>query len=129
EAAEKSGSLHTANFALQQGREVLAVPGSIFSSGSIGTHNLLKAGAVPVTSYLDVMHVLGFEAHVTPIHAIKGRNTHEQTVLDLLMHGISGGDELLDQSRLSASQFNQVLTMLELGGKIRPLGANQWGLS
>jgi DNA processing protein len=129
EAAEKSGSLHTANFALQQGRDVLAVPGSIFSRGSVGTNNLIKTGAIPVTSYLDVMHVLGFEPHQTPIQSIKGRNTYEQTVLDLLMQGVSSGEELLDQSDLSASEFSQVLTMLEIGGKIRPLGANQWGLN
>src|SRR5207244_4380589 len=57
EAAEKSGSLHTARFALEQGREVLAVPGNITSITSAGTNNLLKAGAAPVTSYEDVMYV------------------------------------------------------------------------
>jgi DNA processing protein len=129
EAAEKSGSLYTANFALQQGRDVLAVPGSIFSSGSVGTNNLIKTGAALVTSYLDVMHALGFEAHQTPIHAIRGRNAHEQTVLDLLMQGVNKGDDLLEQSELSISEFNQVLTMLEIGGKIRSLGANQWSIS
>jgi DNA processing protein len=129
EATEKSGSLHTANFALQQGRDVLAVPGNIFSQGSVGTNNLIKSGATPITSYLDVLHVLGFEAHQTRLNEVKGRNTHEQTVLDLLMQGSSSGDELLDQSNLSASEFNQVMTMLEIGGKIRPLGTNQWSLS
>jgi DNA processing protein len=53
---EKSGSLHTANFALQQGKDVLAVPGNITNDGSVGTNNLIKAGATPVTSYLDVLH-------------------------------------------------------------------------
>ena len=128
EAAEKSGSLHTANFALQQGRDVLAVPGSIFNKGSVGTNNLIKTGATPVTSYLDVMHALGFKPHKTHINEVKGRNAHEQTVLDLLLRGVSEGDELLERSRLSTSEFNQVLTMLEVGGKIRPLGSNQWGL-
>jgi DNA processing protein len=129
EATEKSGSLHTANFALQQGRDVLAVPGNIFSQGSVGTNNLIKSGATPITSYLDVLHALGFKAHKTHINEIKGRNGHEQTVLDLLIQGSSNGDELLEQSNLSASEFNQVMTMLEIGGRIRPLGANQWGLS
>jgi len=128
EAAEKSGSLHTANFALQQGRDVLAVPGSIFNKGSVGTNNLIKTGATPVTSYMDVMHVLGFEPHQTRFNEVKGRNAHEQTVLDLLLRGVSEGDELLYRSSLSTSEFNQVLTMLEVGGKIRPLGSNQWGL-
>ena len=55
EAKEKSGSLITADFALEQGRDVYAVPGSITSSNSVGTNNLIKDGAIPVTSYEDVL--------------------------------------------------------------------------
>ena len=46
-----------------------------------------------------------------------------------MSRGISDGDELLRGSELSTSEFNQVLTMLEIGGKIRPLGGNQWCIS
>jgi DNA processing protein len=128
EAAEKSGSLHTARFALEQGKDVLAVPGNITSPSSVGTNNLLKRGATPVTSYLDVLHILNLEDHQTAAHQVRGRNIHEQTVLDLLLQGVNDGESLLEQSSLSTSQFNQVLTMLEIGGKIRPLGANQWAI-
>jgi DNA processing protein len=128
EAAEKSGSLHTARFALEQGKDVLAVPGNINSLTSVGTNNLVKAGATVVTSYLDVLHELGLKAHRTPAREVRGRNAHEQTVLDLLLRGVNDGDHLLKQSKLSISEFNQVMTMLELGGKIRVLGANQWSL-
>jgi DNA processing protein len=128
EAAEKSGSLHTARFALEQGKDVLAVPGNITSPASVGTNNLIKSGAIPVTSYLDVLHALGLEDHQTPAREVRGRNAHEQTVLDLLLRGVNDGDQLLKQSKLSISEFNQVLTMLEIGGKIRSLGANQWSL-
>lgn len=55
EAKEKSGSLITADFALEQGRDVYAVPGSIMSSHSAGTNNLIKEGAIPVTKYEDVI--------------------------------------------------------------------------
>ena len=127
EAAEKSGSLHTANFALQQGKTVLAVPGDVRSPLSVGTNNLLKAfEAAPVTSYVDVLHALGLQNHGTPVKAVKGRNAHEQTVIDLLAQGISEGAELLQYSGLTASEFNQALTMLEISGKVRALGANQW---
>lgn len=129
EASEKSGSLHTANFALQQGKDVLAVPGNITSLTSAGTNNLIKSGATPVTSYLDVLHVLGLKDHSTKAREIRGRNANEQTVLDLLLAGTNDGAELLEKSGLSASSFSQVLTMLELSGKICPLGANQWSLS
>jgi DNA processing protein len=92
EAAEKSGSLHTARFVLEQGKDVLAVPGNITNLGSVGTNNLIKSGAIPVTSYLDVLHVLGLDAHHTAPAAARGRNAYEQRVLDLLLQGVSDGD-------------------------------------
>ena len=61
EAAEKSGSLHTAHFALEQGREVLAVPGSITSQTSAGANNLIKSGAALVATPAVVLHALGWE--------------------------------------------------------------------
>jgi DNA processing protein len=127
EAGEKSGSLHTARFAIEQGKTVLAVPGNITAIGSVGTNNLIKQGATPVTDYLDVMHALGLQDRHGPVRELRGRNAHEQIVIDLLLEGISDGEELLKRSQLSTSGFNQVLTMLELTGKIRPLGANHWG--
>ena len=128
EAGEKSGSLYTARFARDQNKDVLVVPGNITNIGSVGTNNLLKSGAGPVTSYLDVLHVLQLKDHRTAAHKVRGRNANEQTVLDLLLQGVNEGEQLLKRSRLSTSQFNQVLTMLEIGGKVRPLGANQWAL-
>lgn len=128
EAAEKSGSLHTARFALEQGKDVLAVPGNISSSVSVGTNNLIKAGATVVTSYSDVLHALRLEDHQTKAKDVRGRNAHEQRVLDLLMAGINDGEALLVGSELSTTEFNQTLTMLELGGKVRSLGANNWGI-
>jgi DNA processing protein len=128
EAAEKSGSLHTARFALEQGKDVLSVPGNISSPTSIGANNLLKAGATPVTSYLDVLHALGLEEKEVKVSQLKGSNEHEQKLLDLLSQGINDGEDLLKQSQLPVSLFSQTLTMLEISGKVRSLGANQWSL-
>ncbi len=128
EAAEKSGSLHTARFALEQGRDVLAVPGSIFSPTSVGTNNLIKAGATPVTSYSDVLHALKLEEPPVGAKQPKGANATEHLVLDLVAAGIRGGDELLSASALPVTEFNQTLTMLEITGKVRSLGAGQWTL-
>lgn len=126
EAAEKSGSLHTARFALEQGVDVLCVPGNITSVTSRGTNTLIKAGATPVTEVDDVLHVLGMERQPGTAKKLRGSNAHEQLVLDVLQEGITDGAELLARSRLDISQYNQVMTMLEIRGKIRPLGNNQW---
>lgn len=129
EAVEKSGSLHTARFALEQGKDVLAVPGNITSSTSAGTNNLIKAGAQPVTSYLDVLRALGLvEGIKARKHTPKGRNPQEQALIDLLSRGVSDGEQLRQQSGLDVATFGQVLTMLEISGKIHSLGANQWTL-
>jgi DNA processing protein len=125
EAAEKSGTLHTARFALEQGRDVMVVPGNITSPTSVGCNNLLKAGAHPITSYEDVLHVLGLEETGTQ-QQIFGGNEHEQLLLDLLKSGVSDGDELQLKSQLDITLFNQTLTMLEISGKVRSLGANGW---
>lgn len=127
EAAEKSGTLHTADFALQQGKEVLAVPGNITSPTSKGTNNLIKGGATPVTSVDDILQVLGIEKTVQET-APKGDNPQEQLLLELLFSGMQEGEELLAASKLEVSQFNQTLTMLEIRGRIRPLGSNRWSL-
>ncbi|MGH7195110.1 MAG: DNA-processing protein DprA, partial [Candidatus Saccharimonadales bacterium] len=129
EAGLGSGALHTANFAVDQGRDILVVPGSIYSPGSAGSHNLLKQSqAAPATSYKDVLEVLGLHDHGTPAKDVRSSDKREQAVLDLMLEGISEGDRLLERSGLGTSEFNQVLTMLEIRGLVRPLGANHWAI-
>jgi DNA processing protein len=127
EATEKSGTLHTARFALEQGRDVLAVPGNINSPASIGTNNLIKSGATPIASINDVLHALSVR-QMSPKLRIKGSTPEEQLLLDLLAAGENEGSILLARSNLAITQFNQTLTMLEITGKVRSLGANRWTL-
>lgn len=125
EASLKSGTLHTARFALEQGRDVLAVPGNITSSNATGTNNLIKSGAVPVTSVNDIFHCLG----ITAGHARqkpRGDTPEQQVVLDLLLEGTSDGSELLNRSKLGVTEFTQTITMLEITGNIKAAGGNQW---
>jgi DNA processing protein len=130
EAAEKSGTLHTARFAMEQGRDVLVVPGNITSPGSAGTNNLIKSGAIPVTNVDDILYALGVtdSTHAAQVRK-RGDNAEEQAIITLLYAGISDGHALLTQSNLPATQFAQALTMLEISGKIRALGNNQWGIA
>jgi DNA processing protein len=129
EAAAKSGTLHTANFALEQGRTVMAVPGNINSPLSQGTNNLLKAGAAPVTEVRDIFYALNLPYGVELVTDVIGSSKEETTVLQLLAAGVTEATELLLQSQLEPAIFNQTLTMLEINGKARPLGAGHWGLS
>lgn len=130
EAGEKSGSLYTARFAIDQGREVMAVPGSIYGPQSVGANTLIKTGhASAVTSLNDVLNILNLHPHVTVARQVKGRNAHEQAILDLMLQGVSEGDQLLMQSSLTTIEFNRALTMLEIGSKIRPLGGNNWAIA
>lgn len=126
EAASKSGSLHTANFALDQGKQVFAVPGNITSDLSAGTNNLIRAGATPVTGSNDIFEALNLavSSSNTPV----ANNAEEALLLNLLQQGVQDSSELLEQSRMDTARFNQTLTMLEISGKIRPLGTGQWGL-
>jgi len=127
EASRQSGTIHTANFALEQGRTVMAVPGNITSPESQGTNNLIRNGALPVTEVQDIFEVLEINTEKESVEVFAS-NDQEQTVLELLKSGVSDGDELLAGSRLDVSSFNQTLTMLEITGKIKALGNNQWSV-
>jgi DNA processing protein len=129
EAAIKSGTLHTANFALEQGKTVMAVPGNITSELSGGTNNLIKSGAAPITEVRDILSAMGLEQinqkKIRPI----GETEQESMILELLFAGVSEANELLHATALAPHIFNQSLTMLEIQGKIKPLGAGHWGLA
>jgi DNA processing protein len=128
EAAIKSGTLHTANFALDQGKTVMAVPGNITSQTSEGTNNLLKSGAVLVTEIEDIFQALKLERLGQQKELPLAANQAEQSILWMITEGITDGSLLLTKSGLTPSEFNQTLTMLEITGKIAPLGAGNWGI-
>jgi DNA processing protein len=130
EASAGSGTMHTADYGNQQNRVVMAVPGSIYAAGHAGVHNLIKTSkAHPVTTVEDVLTHMQLHIHSTPLKQVRGRNHNEQAILDLMLQGISDGTGLLERSGIDVSKFNQSLTMLEIAGKIRPLGANHWAIS
>ena len=126
EAASRSGTLATVAHALSQNREVFAVPGAITSPMSVGPNRLIQQGAHPVLDARDVLQVIAPHLVTAQTTLNLGSNPMEIAVIDLLLKGIRHGEQLQQQSGLSASDFSQTLTMLEIGGLIRGLGGNQW---
>lgn len=129
EAAEKSGTLHTANFALNQGKTVMVVPGPITSPLSIGTNRLIKSGALPITSAKDILEQIGIDDNAGEPKKIIASNPQELAILKLLNQGVRDGQALMQESKLDPVIFNQTLTMLEINQQIKPLGNNKWQLN
>jgi len=126
EAAIRSGTFNTVSHALAQGRDVYAVPGPITSPMSSGCNQLIAQGAAPIISIDDfVEHFALRESVQTTIFAY---DANEQILIDLLQSGIRDGDGLQQKSQLEAGLFAQTMTMLEIRGVIKPLGANRWSL-
>jgi DNA processing protein len=114
EARERSGALITADFALEDGREVLAVPGEITSALSIGTNGLLRQGATPATSVADVLGALGLEISRTSASVPEGPGA--AAVLEALAVGAVTPDEVVRATALSAAAVAAALVELELAG-------------
>ena len=124
EAAAKSGTLHTADFALDQGREVFAVPGNITSPTSEGTNNLIKAGAQPLTSTQDILVYLGITGQKRRLPT--SSDPVEQAILDSLIEGFTDTKAIQVRINTPIQRLNQALTMLEIKGVIENTGSNQW---
>ena len=128
EAGERSGTLSTVNHALDQNKEVFAVPGNITSLLSIGPNRLIQQGAHPVLKAEDILAVIAPHLLQPQTELALGANPAEIRIIELLQQGIRDAEELQRQSSLSASEFATTLTMLEINGDIRQLGGNQWGM-
>jgi DNA processing protein len=128
EAGLKSGALNTATHAGEQGRDMFAVPGSIFNPLSAGPHQLIREGAKVVTDASDILE----ELHLTAI--VEERATREAlpadpteaALLGLLSYEPIHVDDLTRSARLPSATVTATLTILELKGLVRHLGAMQY---
>ena len=118
EAGEKSGALITAEFALEQGREVFAVPGNITSSKSKGTNRLICEGAKPACSIADVLTELRLNIPKKEKSAAIALDFFEEKIYTLLRDGDKSLEEFIELSDLRASEINSTLLEMEIKGII-----------
>ncbi|MEK7586084.1 MAG: DNA-processing protein DprA [Patescibacteria group bacterium] len=116
EAGEKSGTLVTARMALDYNRDVLVVPGSVFSSNSKGSNNLLRQGATPITNSNELLEALGFEME-KPILSDEEKyadcTREEGEVIRLLLEPMER-DELIRALGMDTAKANALLSMMEI---------------
>lgn len=139
EAARKSGSLITARLAGEFGREVFAVPGSIRSGNSAGTHWMLKQGAILVENEMDIIDELGHLVHPAPPNENREqssarphatvKNPAEKTILAVLGPYPVHIDTIIARSRLDTGSVNTALLELELNGTIERSQGNYFTIS
>lgn len=116
EGEEKSGTLITARLAVEYNRDVLALPGSIFSATSRGTNKLIRQGATPITSAEDILLALGFELPKDEDRQAKlfaDLSLDEKKIVDLLREPMSR-DDLIRELGMPTSQANAILTLMEI---------------
>ncbi len=124
EAAEESGALITAQCALEQNREVFAVPGSIFNPTSAGPNKLIKMGAKAVTAVNDILETLNLAqaADFTKNKKLLPASPEEEKILINLSQEPTHVDKLIATSGLDATKVGAILTLMEMKGMVRNLG-------
>jgi DNA processing protein len=135
EAGKKSGSLITAHYALQQGREVFAVPGPIFSEKSDGTFTLIKNGAVPVQSARDILDTIEIVTHPfakqqPPSKAVQIPlellSSEEQLIVETLSDTPQRIDQIAEKIEKKVADLFSLLLNLELKGMVKQVAGGQY---
>ena len=121
EADEKSGSLITARLATEQGRDVFAVPGNIFSSKSMGPHKLIRLGAKLVASAHDILDDYSKLPIIKYSPLSTTDPTHAMILAILETHGPLNIDNIIGQTKLGASEIMGALALMEIQGHIKQM--------
>lgn len=133
EAREKSGTLITVGHALDQGREVFAIPGEVDSPASIIPNRMIREGARLCTSAQDILEDMGWASRQEqpqqlqfPVSAL---TEVQQQIVDSLVDEAKGFEELMESAHLDAASLNQEITLLELEGVITGMPGKMYKLS
>lgn len=124
EADEESGALITAKFALEQNRDVFAIPGTIFSPRSIGTNNLIQKGAKLILSAQDILDEYGhLNLEQTRPDNAQGKSPMEQTILAVLAgNGPIFVDEIIRVAGHEPAIVLSTLSLMEIKGSVKHIG-------
>jgi len=128
EASFNSGTLITANMAIDFNREVFAVPGNIFSPASQGTNDLIKRGAKIVTSVTDILEELHIEKFQEEqrIKEIIPASQEEESILKIISHEPTHIDRIIKLSKINTSVASSTLAILEMKGIIKDMGGQNY---
>lgn len=128
EAAAQSGTLLTAHAALESNRDVLAVPGSIYAAGSEGPHRLLQLGAKLIHTADDIFAELGLHDSTAEKESrtIIPDSAEEAVLLQALSTEPTDLDKLIESVQLDSATVMSTLTLMEMKGRARNLGGNQY---
>ena len=131
EAGVQSGALITIRYALEQGRDVFAIPGPIFSPKSMGPNQLIRDGAGLVTQGQDILEALNLStaAIQQEVQAALPDDPTERALLELVSYQPQLVDELRRQIDLPITMVSATLAIMELKGLIRQAGAMQYVLA
>ncbi len=124
EAGEQSGALITASYAADQGRDVFAVPGSIFQRGCLGTNRLIRDGATPIVAASDVLEALNLTSVPQQVeaHMLFPTDATEAVLLDQLAGDPAHVDAVSRATGLPIATVTSTLALMELKGMVRHTG-------
>lgn len=129
EAAVKSGTLNTASHALEQGKDVFAVPGNITSPMSAGCNRLIRQGAQPLIDTSDILSVLGIKSQKTTPQIPVRKNKTEQLIINAILAGAKDTNQIINATNISPSSIFVTLSTLEIAGIIESSPDGVWTIS